>query len=652
MVQDLLESARDGLGRVDIRTINEKDLVDTLNIFHREAVQFDQDLNNSAEKSVLNLMRKRFDKLFPLLELEWNSSLAVRDGDWVYFRASPLKSKLKMECRVPECGKVYTEPRSYQNHLKTEHQIVEKVPKLKVTCRLHHRKQTGPIQWDQIATHLKVAHGIDKPSKNHFVRGFLSHDGGKNFDVVWREPHEPDPTSPASKQKPDVPKSSKMPQASSNVEPVLPTSTSASTADIGSAAGPSCSRNLFGKSMPELVPEESDVVDGVAEQSQQSSSEAGLQKESQPLAQDIVAADLEEREAEKPKVGDNSDVEPEPEKQKTSADPDVDPEPEKPKTAANSDNDPEPETPKAAAEQDLDPEPEKPKDLSDHFCRDEEFETAASDLSDDSDVEENDSKSFTQKRLRNKKKRYQKRDSGKVGVDPSTLPGNKEFIEEFSQFLKKKGESTNPKCSTIPKSTGHLFRHDDSWLQWMLKKRPDFKLEQLINFKDRAKFVALKDPQSWIESIGGDTGKENPGRQREFYKSHKQLRDFVTRKLNDADLGNDDKDISWEQKIRSNLQRITEDVNGRNTWAKLETGVQNKKLELDQAKEVLSPRKNLNEANANKNYFTSQEYQKRADKNIKAWKRAMDNGSISETAFNEFFNFSRHVLGKKFAFRI
>lgn len=649
MVQDLLESARDGLGRVDIRTINEKDLVDTLNTFHREAVQFDTDLNNAAEKSVLNLMRKRFDKLFPLLELEWNSSLAVRDGDWVYFRASPLKSKLKMECRVPECGKVYTEPRSYQNHLKHEHQIVEKVPKLKVTCRLHHRKQTGPIQWDQIATHLKVAHGIDKPSKNHFVRGFLSNDGGKNFDVVWREPHEPDPTSPVSKQKPDVPKSSKMPQASSNVESVLPTSTSASTADIGSAAGPSCSRNLFGKSMPELVPEESDVVDGMP---QQSSSEAGLQKESQPLAHNIVTADLEEHEPEKPKAADNSDVGPDPEKPKTAADSDFETEAGKEKTAANSDVEPEPEKSKAAAELDVEPEPEKPKDLSDHFCRDEEFETAASDLSDDSDVEENDSKSFTQKRLRNKKKRYQKRDSGKVEVDPSSLPGNKEFIEEFNQYLMKKGESTNPDCSTITKSTGHLFTHDDSWLHWMLKKRPDFRLNQLINFEDRDKFVALKDPQSWVESIGGDTGKENPGRQREFYKSHKQIRDFVKRKLNDADLGNDDKDFNWEQKIRSNLQRITEEVSGRNTWAKLETGCQNEKLELDQAKEILSPRKNLNEANANSKYFTSQEYQKRADKNVKAWKRAMDTGSISETAFNEFFNFSRHVLGKKFAFRV
>ena len=224
------------------------------------------------------------------------------------------------------------------------------------------------------------------------------------------------------------------------------------------------------------------------------------------------------------------------------------------------------------------------------------------------------------------------------------------YLWEFCQFLAKKGDSTNPQSSTIVKAKNHLFRQDDAWLPWMLKKRPDFKLEQLINFKDRAKFVALKDPQSWVESIGGDSGKENPSRQREFYKNHKQIRDFVIRKLNDADLGNDDTDISWEQKIRSNLQRITEDVNGRNTWAKLDTGIQNKKLELDQAKEVLSPRKNLNEANANSSYFTSQEYQTRADKNVRAWKRAMDNGSISESAFNEFMNFSRHVLGKKYAF--
>ena len=647
MVQDLLESAREGLGNVDIRTINEKDLVDTLNIFHREAVQFDQDVNNDAEKGVLKLMRKKMDKLFPLLELEWNSNLAVREGDWVFFRASPLKSKLKMECRVPECGKVYTEPRSYQNHLKTEHQIVEKVPKLKVTCRLHHKKQTGPIQWDQIATHLKVAHGIEKPTKKHFVRGFESHDGGRDFKVVWKEPHESDPTSPASKKKQDGPKSSKIstPLASLDVEPVLPTSTSASTASIGSAAGPSCSRNLFGESMPELVPEESDRMPllGPFEPSQQSSSEPGLQRESQPMAQDIVAADPEERE---PEAAADSEVEPEREKSKTAANSDV--EPEKLKAAA--DQDVEPEKLKAAADPDVEPEPEKPKDLSDHFCKDDEFETAASDLSDDSDVEDDDCKSYTHLRLRNKKKRYQMRDSGEVGVDLSSLPGNKEFIEEFCQFLAKKGDSTNPQSSTIVKAKNHLFRHDDAWLPCMLKKRPDFKLEQLINFKDRAKFVALKDPQSWVESIGGDSGKENPSRQREFYKNHKQLRDFVIRKLNDADLGNEDTDISWEQKIRSNLQRITEDVNGRNTWAKLDTGIQNKKLELDQAKEVLSPRKNLNEANANSSYFTSQEYQTRADKNVRAWKRAMDNSSISESAFNEFMNFSRHVLGKKYAF--
>ena len=673
MVQDLLEAARDGLGKVDIRSLNDKDLVNTLKTFQREALQFDQDCNGAAEKSILNLMIKKFDKLFPLLDLEWNSSLAVRQGKWIFFKASPLKSNSKLECRVPGCEKVYTEPRSYQNHLRDVHKIIEKVPKSKVTCRLEHRKQTDPIQWDQISTHLKKVHGIDKPSKNHFVRGYESHDGGKTFAVVWKEPHESDPTSPSPKQQDSDPESRKKspPKASLNVDPVPSTSTSASMANnTGSAAGSSCSRNLFGEFNPEqtesvnLLNEEnvegeleSDVLNKVPLLSPCEKEErSGKVPESEPRAEDTADPNVDP-EPEKPKG--SKQVSPEPAHQKESqsaeevalevaAKTDVDP--EKPKGSNQSSSEPahkkESETvAKDIGEADQDFEPEL-KDLSDQFCMNEEFESAEVDLSDDSDVEEKDSKSFTQKRLRNKKKRYQMRDSGKVSVDLPSLPGNKEVIEEFCQFLSKKGDSTNPQSSTISKSTGYLFRHGDAFLPDMVKRRPDFKLEQLINFSDRTKFVHLKDPQSWVESIGGESGKENPSRQREFYKSHKQLRDFVIRKLNDADLGNDDEGIFWEQKIRSNLQRITEDVNGRNTWAKLDTGIQNKKLEVDQAKDVLSPRKNLNEANANSSYFSSQEYQSRAEKNSRAWKRAMEAGSISESAFNEFMNFSRHVLGK------
>ena len=670
---DLLEAAKSNLGQLDIRTTNEQNFVHAVNSFFDESRNFDAEFNKNKERAVLKVMEKYKEKLFNLLDQEWNSTLALKDGEWIFFRASPLKENTKFIC--PTCSREYKDARVYQDHLKSAHQITQNVPKPRVTCRLPHTDSlTHTVQWDQITNHLLRVHKIPKPSKLHFFRGFESQEGGANCKVVWRKRDEQDPEPPSQKNAAvvdSVAGSSTSNIQEADLDPPGDSVAGSSTSNIqeadldpsgASVAGPSAS-NIQEADLDPSASVAGPFVSDSAEAMNQDLKESSQQiaGESYTNAQTIEPSVLNNQEdvgeVELPRADElNRDtcakqLFPENNNFKEASVPSSSYQLLPSEKVSSNDEESKP------SGEEIEPEKSKPSAVIEKRAKEsaEGFQgrSGTLDISDevwtgpevDSDVEPDDSAEFTQMRLANKKKRYKAREEViSVEEEPALLPENQAFIEEFRCFVSKKGVSDNPDQNTFKKSDGILFRHDDSWLKFMMKKKPGFKLNDLLKFDKKDEFVELKDPQSWLDTIAGPTGNDEPSRQREFLKSHKQLRDFVARKLSDCDLGGDFQELWWQEKIQKNLDQITKNISDRGLFGKLADLIKIEFTERQISREVLCPNKNINEVKANSVYFSSKEFLAREAKNNAVWKKATETNSINDKDYNEFFNFSRHVL--------
>jgi hypothetical protein len=130
--------------------------------------------------------------------------------------------------------------------------------------------------------------------------------------------------------------------------------------------------------------------------------------------------------------------------------------------------------------------------------------------------------------------RMERRNDLKLNPKLCELEPNAQLIKEFELFLKNlKFDSSSSELSTLRKQQGHLFLYNDSLLQFLSGRIPNYNLE--CHFKPMEKdFVEVEDPTSadgWIQSVGGASGKENPGRRKEMLKSHARWRDFCAEKL-------------------------------------------------------------------------------------------------------------------------
>ena len=658
----MLESAKANLGQVDIRTIEENNLQNKVNNFYNNAASFDTECNKSQEKSVLKLLDKYKEKLFCLLEADWNSSLMVKNGSWCFFRASPLKNATTFTC--PSCSKDYKDARVYQDHLQSAHKITETVPKPRVTCRLKHKDQNvvASIQWDQMANHLARVHKISKPSGQHFFRGFESFDNGVTCSVVWRKRGEDDPVPPSEQrssigkevvQKRSAPESKEIPlkkagatdQDVGNAVALTGTLNQNTEAFIAGSSSQDTEASLAGPSSHSAAASHSEFGETVNNNSELKDVSPKVSCTKNLLPEFMTETDEDFPDTEEMEVEDGAKEDPiiaiEPEKEKSKR---VDEVPLEKKVEDGGKEDPiiaiEPETQKSKRVDEV--AIENKSDVSDVFCDDDEFERRML-LADDSDGEPEDSDEFTNIRMQNKNLRYKKRlERSSTEMDPSSDPDNQAFIQEFQSFVSKRGISEGN--DTFRKSDGVLFRHEDSFLKFQLKKKPGFKLNDLINFENKNELVELKDPVSWIEQFSGPSGNDNPSRQKEKHKSHKQLRDFVSKKLSEADTGSGFKDLWWADKIRNNLDKITKDVNNRGVWTKLETLIQVDFRKKQISRETLAPNNSVNEVKANSVYFASDKYLGREKYNNGNWKKAMDDDDVRDKEYNDFLNFTRHVL--------
>ncbi len=669
---DLLEAARSNLGQLDVRTTNEQNLVTAVNSFYDESMKYDAEFNSNQERSVLKIMDKYKEKLFALLDLPWNISLAVKDGNWIFFRASPLKENTKFEC--PECSKVYKDARSLQDHLKSIHEITQNVPKPRVTCRLPHTDNLlHTIQWDQITNHLLRVHKIPKPSKLHFFRGFESQDGGANCKVVWRKKEEQDPKPPSQQNAAGQasgaagagPSSSNTLESEAvNLIQEPPSQTDRDPHSVDAAvAGPSVSKTLETEAInlnqePPSQTDQDPLRDAAVTGASTSTNTEGIIQDLETPLQELEALSHFDALQDGPFIPNTTESEDAAndklllrteEDTKIACSKQLFPGDDKPESSEIKPSHEDKESKSSETVKDIEPEKSKcsdpaPGGFNQNFhVSDEVWEG----LEADSDVEPDDSAEFTEMRLANKKKRYQAREErSQDEKEPHLLPENEAFIQDFRTFISKKGVSDNPDENTFKKSDGLLFRHDDSWLKFMMKKKPGFMLHDLLKFDQKDEFVEVKDPQEWIDTIGGPTGNQNPSRQREALKSHKQFRDYISRKLSEADIGADYKDLWWQDKIKNKLDQITKDIADRGLWTKLKDLIKVEFTEKQISRDNLCPNKNSNETKANAVYFSSEKYLAREEKmKLIHRKTAEENKDPSQKDYNEYLNFSRHILG-------
>ena len=710
---DLLEWALNNIERHDIRVKSGKNLVHELKEFTEISAAFDIESNEAALKAWVQLLKRHVSMLEESVKQDWNVKLGkeneptevvTHQGDWMFFKASPLKVQKKTySCEGEGCDKTYTNHKYYQAHLKTVHNIIKKIEPPRVTCRLDHRKPTEPIAFDQIGSHLKRVHGLTKANDGEEFRGFLSTDGGATHRPIWLRADAPDP------------------------EPPVADDNSVQTEAVGE------NRDM-GEDGPVLVedpqPEEetATTVIRAAELVTASDGENKDKEEAGPVPREDPQPEekLADAPDPEPPVADDNSVQTEADGENRDMGEDgpvlrEDPQPEEETatpviravelaTSSNGENSDKEEVGPAlrvaAAQSDMEhenadvpvadfenitnakpdfsntlhsiePEPNQVTfsfEVPDIVCDDSVFlklppevsskvvpvispaeESVIEDVNhgdtfnfkEDSDIEDGDSSSFTQTRLENKKERYRKRNLIiQNDLKPHERAENKSFIEEFDRYLTKKsikdtGTSTNDKA--LP----HLFSAEDSLLNYMIKRNPDFKLSDLIAFKS-PEFVELTDPvHGWTDTISGENGNENPSRRREQLKAHAYLREFILVKLNTFDFGTKLEDLFRRDKLKSHLQQLDTDVKNSKIWGKTKTLISQNKQKLDNAKLLVNPAQNSNEANSVSVYLSSKEFRSREARMKNIWvKFEEDEESPGPKNFNDTGNFIRHLLRK------
>ena len=246
--------------------------------------------------------------------------------------------------------------------------------------------------------------------------------------------------------------------------------------------------------------------------------------------------------------------------------------------------------------------------------------------------------------ISNRNRRYLERNDLVGVVKLHDKEGNKEFIIEFEEDIKKGSASgSKDKRSTVPATTSLLFRHSDSFLTFETSKNPNFRLDMLVSFQDESKLVQLKDPGEWIAQIEGEDGRALPIRRNEMYKSYLRLVEFVNKKFQQTDFGSDTASLYRQDKLGKNLEKLPDNIAKSGVWRKLKVLINADKKLKDAAREVLAPESNYNEMNLNKVYLQSEQFKSRLENFNQIWTKANDTGEIESKDFNTVSNLARHI---------
>ena len=604
---DLLEKVDSGLNKYDVRTVDGQEVILQLKQFSTEVELIDTDKNGSKENGLIRYVDKRIQKLEQSLEGNWNISLPHYNdnNDWEFFKAEDEKKTYT--CEEEDCSSTFTNGQSFQRHLKKKHKIKRTVDMPTITCRLAHKSgRDEQIVNHQIAAHLNSVHGVQKPSVDHYFRGFVR--SGGEFTAVFLPLEVADPSNPNLEFSPQI-------DANHEAE------------DRGDGSADD-------NNIEDLITSDPGPSRGVKRKIESPNFRGYTSGDGQTFTEVFKSPDYEKRD------GDNS-------KKKRRRCIDVHP--------ITDFSDEEENLSSVDNEEDKGQEEEPVNidaDISDEDKGQEEVPGLIPlDISDFSDVEETDSQEYTEDRIKNKLYRYHLRETETKPGDLCNQEGNKEFIRDCTDFILKKNLSRNSKKSNLDKSTGHLFRYEDSLLNYLTKNIPGFTLSRLVSFKDRDQFVKIQDPMlTWIKETGGESGLENPSRQREQLKGHADFRKFLIRKFKETDFGNDLHDILWSGKIREHIEQISEDIEQSGVWRVLNKLEEQSRKKIQIAKEIINPEDNLKELNALKVYFSSEKFREREVKLEKIFQNSVSNDDVTHRDGYDVGNFGRVLLGKQLLF--
>ena len=243
---------------------------------------------------------------------------------------------------------------------------------------------------------------------------------------------------------------------------------------------------------------------------------------------------------------------------------------------------------------------------------------------------------------KNQIERYMKRNVEFNIVYACDLAGNKDCIDDFRKYLVENGARESIVCTSIRL----LFQTEDSFLRFSLKNNPNFSLNLLLEFSNEKNYLPLESPLSWLDSISGEKGDENPLRRKQMLKCYLRWWRFVTNRLQNVKIG---KDINEKQRIReisSNLQEIRNKVDSLQLWDKMEKLIQAKKRMEMNASEILDQHCFCKEQIANQKYFSSDQFKAREAKVRKIWDNAFNKTpeNLKPYELNDVGNFAKQLL--------
>ena len=265
----------------------------------------------------------------------------------------------------------------------------------------------------------------------------------------------------------------------------------------------------------------------------------------------------------------------------------------------------------------------------------------------DSDHEEGDNAEFTVRRVARRIKRYADRDKDLRNVPQHFLHGNREIVDDFCEYLKNSSASTaatGETTSTVAKYSGHIFRYDDSWLNFEMIKDPTFRASDIFCFGQEG-LKLLSDPREWVQSVG--EGKEKSGRKLEKLKSHAALRAYLRHCIDrDKNLfGLSLEGMLVRGELTRDMDSMERKISESNLWNSLQKMNTQQRVETLSAVKTVNPREETNLRESIKTWNNSDFKRDKAAEMKKVWTRCLSSGTKPNTKeFNSIANFVKLEL--------
>ena len=253
-------------------------------------------------------------------------------------------------------------------------------------------------------------------------------------------------------------------------------------------------------------------------------------------------------------------------------------------------------------------------------------------VEEDSDWEEDDTTLYTKKRRENKKLRHLKRNE--TTIKNYELRQNSRFIHDMKRYMKTETISTvNQSNTTIVKTINNLFKQEDSFLNFMIKQKPDFDLENLRNFENGS-FTSLTYPIDWLTSTCENDGQKG----QERLKSHSQLRRFIDFEVEKCD------NLQMKLDVKNNSSSITDQIVRNKLFRKYETLATIAKNKKKKCQLILDSSKTHNEQNIVVKWNRSAEKMKLDQEMDAIYKQAIKKQFIGPRLLTKYSEYARLKL--------